>query len=689
MKTRALIPFTWGLLAHQFSQRSEQDSYEVQETCGAPGVSVCVSVRGTTIYSKGFGFADVEQGVKVTPQTKFRIASISKSFTSLLVGRMIDQNRIDLDKDVSSYLDDFCPKTKDGKRVSVTMRQLLNHTSGIRHYNKPEEFLKQDKHYESARDSLEIFKNDPLVHSPGEYYLYSTYGFTVVSAVIEAIIAKTQPVVPLFARSVRLKPPSDDKEKKNLPDEAKIDSLLLQLFAFLGLRNTCLDEPSKIFPFRARPYCRDKKNFCKLANSVWVDNSSKWAGGGILSTGPDLIRMANHLADIYMGQQPLENALVVSRDTLVNYLWRPNTGTAQSQWIPGGLYGLGWFVARRSTIPVDLDFKQIPFDRLYVGHSGAAVGFTSILLMSLPIVTETGSPIVCQQLPPICVAVLVNLESASGIGYHFHIYGSKETEDGINCSFSVLFYSTTLRNRNTGYRAIAIRHITYCIYLHFMMQRLLSSLFSRSSAPIRLLSAVKSRDFSVKVTQKAPNFAGTAVVNGQFKEISLHDFIGKYLVLFFYPLDFTFVCPTELIAFSDRIEEFNKINCNVVGVSTDSHFSHLSWINMSRKAGGLGGLNYPLLADYKKEISRDYDVLLEDKGLALRGLFVIDPNGVIRNMTVNDLPVGRSVDETLRLVKAFQFVDQHGEVCPANWTPEKPAMKASVEGAKEYFEKVN
>jgi peroxiredoxin 3 len=163
------------------------------------------------------------------------------------------------------------------------------------------------------------------------------------------------------------------------------------------------------------------------------------------------------------------------------------------------------------------------------------------------------------------------------------------------------------------------------------------------------------------VQKPAPNFQGTAVVNNDFKEIKLADFKGKYLVLFFYPLDFTFVCPTEIIAFSDRIEEFRKLNTEVVGVSVDSHFSHLAWNNTSRKNGGLGGNKYPLLADLTKEISRDYGVLLEDAGISLRGLFLIDPQGVLRQITVNDLPVGRSVDETLRLIKAFQFVEKHGE----------------------------
>ncbi|CAK6436054.1 unnamed protein product [Pipistrellus nathusii] len=191
------------------------------------------------------------------------------------------------------------------------------------------------------------------------------------------------------------------------------------------------------------------------------------------------------------------------------------------------------------------------------------------------------------------------------------------------------------------------------------------------------------------VTQHAPYFKGTAVVQGEFKELSLDDFKGKYLVLFFYPLDFTFVCPTEIIAFSDKANEFHDVNCEVVAVSVDSHFTHLAWINTPRKNGGLGHMNIPLLSDLTKQIARDYGVLLEGPGLALRGLFIIDPNGVIKHLSVNDLPVGRSVEETLRLVKAFQFVEVHGEVCPANWTPDSPTIKPHPTASKEYFEKVN
>jgi len=193
------------------------------------------------------------------------------------------------------------------------------------------------------------------------------------------------------------------------------------------------------------------------------------------------------------------------------------------------------------------------------------------------------------------------------------------------------------------------------------------------------------------IGQKAPAFKGQAVVDGVIKEISIDDYKGKYLVFFFYPLDFTFVCPTELVAFSDRIKDFEAINCAVVGCSVDSHFSHLAWANTPRNQGGLGGCKFPLLADLTKAISKDYEVLIEDgpdAGVALRGLFIISPDGTLRQKTVNDLPVGRSVDETLRLVKAFQFTDEHGEVCPANWTPGSATMKADPKESLEYFSKL-
>ncbi len=193
---------------------------------------------------------------------------------------------------------------------------------------------------------------------------------------------------------------------------------------------------------------------------------------------------------------------------------------------------------------------------------------------------------------------------------------------------------------------------------------------------------------SAHVTKPAPDFKADAVINGEFKQVSLADYKGKYLVLFFYPLDFTFVCPTEIIAFSDRLNDFKAIGTEVVAVSVDSKYSHLAWLNTPRSQGGIEGVKYPLVADLNKNIARDYGVLLEG-GVALRGLFVIDPHGTIRSMVVNDLPIGRSVDETLRVVQAIQFNDKHGEVCPANWHEGSDSMKADPKGSKEYFRKVN
>ncbi|KAG9468181.1 peroxiredoxin-2 [Eleutherodactylus coqui] len=189
------------------------------------------------------------------------------------------------------------------------------------------------------------------------------------------------------------------------------------------------------------------------------------------------------------------------------------------------------------------------------------------------------------------------------------------------------------------------------------------------------------------IGKPAPDFQATAVVNGEFKEIKLSDYRGKYLVLFFYPLDFTFVCPTEIISFSERAEEFRKIGCEVIGASVDSHFTHLAWTNVPRKDGGLGPMNIPLLSDLKHTISKEYGVLKEEDGVAYRGLFIIDNKGILRQITINDLPVGRCVDEVLRLVQAFQFTDKHGEVCPAGWKPGSRTIKPNVKDSKEYFSK--
>ena len=188
----------------------------------------------------------------------------------------------------------------------------------------------------------------------------------------------------------------------------------------------------------------------------------------------------------------------------------------------------------------------------------------------------------------------------------------------------------------------------------------------------------------------APDFTATAVVDQEFKTVSLADYRGKYVVLFFYPLDFTFVCPTEITAFSDRYADFSSRNTEVLGVSVDSQFSHLAWVQTDRKNGGLGDLNYPLVADLKKDIARDYNVLDEEAGIALRGLLIIGPDGVIRHSTINFLPVGRSVDETLRVLQAFQYVDSHpDEVCPANWQPGEKTMNPDPVKSKDFFAAVN
>ncbi|MBD2035055.1 peroxiredoxin [Phormidium sp. FACHB-592] len=189
----------------------------------------------------------------------------------------------------------------------------------------------------------------------------------------------------------------------------------------------------------------------------------------------------------------------------------------------------------------------------------------------------------------------------------------------------------------------------------------------------------------LRVGQSAPDFTATAVVDQEFKTIKLSDYRGKYVVLFFYPLDFTFVCPTEITAFSDRFDEFKQIGAEVLGVSVDSEFSHLAWIQADRKSGGVGDLNYPLVSDLKKEISTAYNVLTED-GVALRGLFLIDKDGVIQHSTINNLAFGRSVDETLRTLQAIQYVQSHpDEVCPAGWKPGEATMSPDPKKSKEYF----
>lgn len=189
---------------------------------------------------------------------------------------------------------------------------------------------------------------------------------------------------------------------------------------------------------------------------------------------------------------------------------------------------------------------------------------------------------------------------------------------------------------------------------------------------------------AVLVGKKAPEFCATAVVNGDFKEVKLSDYKGKNVLLFFYPLDFTFVCPTELHAFQEKVEAFKKLNTEVIGCSIDSQFSHLAWLKTPKTDGGIEGVKYPILADVTKTIARDFDVLLPS-GVALRGAFLIDKEGTVRQQTINDLPLGRNVDELIRLVEALQFHEENGEVCPANWKKGEKTMKPTQAGLKSYF----
>lgn len=190
----------------------------------------------------------------------------------------------------------------------------------------------------------------------------------------------------------------------------------------------------------------------------------------------------------------------------------------------------------------------------------------------------------------------------------------------------------------------------------------------------------------VLVGKKAPEFNSKAVIKDKIQDsFSLSSLKGHYVLLFFYPLNFTFVCPTELHAFQEQLSEFKKRNTQVVGCSVDSCFSHLAWLGTPRKQGGINGVEYPILSDMNKQIARAYDVLNEEEGIAYRGLFLIDRNGFVRHQIVNDLPLGRSVNEALRMIDALIKHEMHGEVCPANWNVGKKAMKANHEGVIEYF----
>ena len=192
---------------------------------------------------------------------------------------------------------------------------------------------------------------------------------------------------------------------------------------------------------------------------------------------------------------------------------------------------------------------------------------------------------------------------------------------------------------------------------------------------------------STLVTQPAPSFNATAVFpDNSIEELKLESLRGKYVVLFFYPLDFTFVCPSEIIAFDKKLDEFKERNTEIIGVSVDSQFSHYAWRNTTVENGGIGQVRFPLVSDLSKQISKDYGVLIND-AIALRGLFLIDREGIVRHSVINDLPLGRNVDEALRMVEALQHVESHGEVCPANWKTGDDAMTPTADGVADYLAK--
>jgi peroxiredoxin 2/4 len=190
---------------------------------------------------------------------------------------------------------------------------------------------------------------------------------------------------------------------------------------------------------------------------------------------------------------------------------------------------------------------------------------------------------------------------------------------------------------------------------------------------------------SLLIGKKAPAFRAKAVANKAIIDLSLDDFQGKYVVLFFYPLDFTFVCPTELHAFQEKLGEFERRGAQLIGCSVDSHFSHHAWVSTPKTQGGIEGVSYPIISDLNKSIARSYQVLKEDEGIAYRGQFLIDRKGIVRHQLVNDLPLGRSVEEALRILDAWIHFESHGEVCPANWQQGKKSMKPSQEGLISYY----
>mmetsp|Transcript_24431 Transcript_24431/g.37881 ORF Transcript_24431/g.37881 Transcript_24431/m.37881 type:complete len:222 (-) Transcript_24431:23-688(-) len=210
-------------------------------------------------------------------------------------------------------------------------------------------------------------------------------------------------------------------------------------------------------------------------------------------------------------------------------------------------------------------------------------------------------------------------------------------------------------------------------------------------AAVKRISQVRNFSVLAQITKPAPSFNGMAYTEEQFKHITLNDYAGKYVVLFFYPLDFTFVCPTEIVDLNDFAPKFKDIGCEPIVCSVDSHFSHKEWTKVPRSEGGLGDMQIPMLSDLTKSISKEYGVLTPDGAISFRGTFIIDKNGILRHSAINDLPVGRNVEDIYRLVQAFNHADEFGEVCPASWSPGQRAMDPnhSSEKTQAYWKEIH
>ncbi|CAH8490959.1 unnamed protein product [Heterobilharzia americana] len=412
-------------LIREYTSRAKDMVYRFKEKVGCPGISVCVSLSGNIIYQEGIGYANVEHMVPVNTNTVFRIASISKPFTSLLVGRLLDQHKLDLDEDIRLYLPEFPEKIIDNKYAKITVRSLLNHTSGIRSYKKNSDGNKVSNYpemlsnirFKDTLNACDMFKNDPLVHEPNVQFTYSTFAFTLLAAVIERVCLLKGGLFEQSSPTVKTELDTSDKKGKDtsdIPKWARFDTQLLRLFKYLGLNNTSLEYPEKITSSRAGQYYRSKKGVLK--NTPTIDNSYKWA------------------ALIYIGW--LDSYGIVRQSTL-NQLWKVSCVPPNQNTLPG----LGWFLARRSGDPATVE-NGYP-DRLYALHTGGAVGGTTVLLLSLPLFLSnetnklnsndqilsikntdckdnhnkypTDIRVKSANIPPINVAILTNLENVSGI----------------------------------------------------------------------------------------------------------------------------------------------------------------------------------------------------------------------------------------------------------------------------------